>query len=139
MNSTAITNLGEIGALLGSAAYFTHLTINGITLAFPKRPSWAAFAGAIGFGVLFTILLAIASGVAATDQVTSQVVAQIILVGISAGGAAAGTSVTQASAEARRKRANKPAATEPDPTTPAAQPESAYTSLARPIDICNGS
>jgi len=122
MDPAPIANLGEIGALFGSAAYFTHLTINGITLAFPKRQSWAAFAGSLIFGVFFTILLAVASGVAATDRITMQVVAQVVLVGISAGGAAAGTSVTQASAEAKRKRENKPAASEPDPVTPAAQP-----------------
>ncbi len=122
MDPAPIANLGEIGALFGSSAYFTHLTINGITLAFPKRQSWAAFAGSLVFGVFFTILLAVASGVAATDQITTQVVAQIVLVGISAGGAAAGTSVTQASAEARRIRENRPAAAEPDPTAPAAQP-----------------
>src|SRR6266545_3452141 len=125
MDPAPIANLGEIGALFGSAAYFTHLSINGITLALPRRPSWTAFAGAMGFGVLFTILLAIASGVVVTDHVTGQVVAQIVLVGISAGGAAAGTSVTQASAEARRRRENKPAAAEPDPTTPTAQPHPA--------------
>jgi len=117
-----LVNLGDIGALFGSAAYFTHLAINGLTLAFPKRPSWVAFVGAIECGVLFTALLAIARGPAPEQASIAQLVAQVILVGIAAGGAAAGTSVTQASAEAKRQRATRQTPkTEPDPMTPKAQ------------------
>lgn len=57
-----IANPGQISTLFGSAAYCSHLAMNGLTLAFPKRPSWVAFVGAIEFGVLFTALLAIARG-----------------------------------------------------------------------------
>jgi hypothetical protein len=119
-------NLGEIGALLSSAAYFTHLSISGITLAFPKRPSWIAFGGALGLGVLFTALLAVASGAILSHPFTSQIVAQIILVGVAAGGGAAGTAVTQSSAEAKRQHAIGPEPKpEPDPLTPKAQPAGA--------------
>src|SRR4051794_9550743 len=95
----AVANLGEIGALFSSAAYFTHLSISGITLAFSKRSSWIAFGGALGFGVLFTALLAVASGTVLNHPFTAQVAAQVILVGVAAGGGAAGTAVTQSSAE----------------------------------------
>ncbi len=118
---TTLANLGEIGALLGSAAYFAHLSVNGVTLAFPKRPPWIALAGALAFGILFTTLLAISNGVVFHNGSMVQTIAQITLVGIAAGAGAAGTSVTQASAEAKRQESKQPT-TQPDPLTPESQP-----------------
>lgn len=98
-------NLGTIGALLGSAAYFTNLTVSGITLAFPKRPSWLAFVSALLLGIFYAALLSIANGMLLNGPVTGQAIAQVLLVGIAAGGGAAGATVTQTSANTRRQDA----------------------------------
>ncbi len=109
-------NLGTIGALLGSASYFTHLIVNGLTLGWPKRPSWLAWLAALLLGVLMTCLLSLATLPADTPW-TRQTMAQIVLVGLAAGGGAAGASVTQASATAKRKVALGGQQPEPDPET----------------------
>lgn len=109
-------NLGAVGALLGGAAYFTNLTVSGITLAFPKRPSWVAFVSALLLGVCYAALLAIANGALLSEPITGQAVAQVLLVGIAAGGGAAGATVTQTSANNRRQDALDHV----DPAVPAA-------------------
>ncbi|HSH78459.1 MAG TPA: hypothetical protein VLA19_08005 [Herpetosiphonaceae bacterium] len=117
-------NLGSIGALLGSAAYFSHLLVNGMTLGWPTRPHWVAWLMAMVTGTVLTFLLAIAT--MPSDAIwTLQTYARIVLVGLGAGGAAAGASVTQTSAEATRKRAMDGTEPEPDPLTPQPRSESA--------------
>ncbi len=114
-------DLGTIGALLGSAAYFTHLLVNGLTLAWPSRPRWFGWLAAMLGGMLLTGMLAVASLPADTEW-TRQIVARIMLVGLAAGGAAAGASVTQTSAEASRKQVLAAGDPQPEPLT--AQPGS---------------
>lgn len=99
------TSLGVVGALLGSAAYFTNLTVSGITLAFPKRPSWLAFVSALLLGMFYAALLSVANGMLLSGPISGQAIAQVLLVGIAAGGGAAGATVTQTSANSRRQDA----------------------------------
>lgn len=106
----AAMNLGTIGALLGSAAYFTNLTVSGITMAFPKRPSWLAFVSALLLGIFYAALLSMANGMLLNGPLTGQAIAQVLLVGMAAGGGAAGATVTQTSANARRQDATGHAA-----------------------------
>lgn len=128
METGSNVDLGTIGALLGSAAYFTHLTINGLTLAVPRRSSGVAWLLAITLGICLTFVLALAT--LPPDMIwTRQTYAQIVLVGLAAGAGAAGASVTQASAEAKRKQAMSNTQPEPDPTTPEAR-GTATTKLA---------
>ena len=96
----AAMNFGTLGALLGSAAYFTNLTVSGITLAFPKRPSWLAFASALLLGILYVALLSIANGMSLNGTNMGKAIAQVLLVG-----GAAGALVAHTSANARRQDA----------------------------------
>ncbi|HEU5015718.1 MAG TPA: hypothetical protein VFT66_24555 [Roseiflexaceae bacterium] len=100
----AAMNLGTIGAVLGSAACFTNLTVSGITMAFPKWSSWLAFSSALLLGIFYAALLSIANGMLLNGVPTGQAIAQVLLVGSVAGGAA-GATITHASAMARRQDA----------------------------------
>lgn len=96
----AAMNFGTIGALLGSAAYFTNLTVSGITLAFPKRPAWLTFLCALLLGIFYAALLSIANGMPLNGTNMGKAIAQVLLVG-----GAAGALVAHTSANARRQDA----------------------------------
>ena len=122
-------DLGTIGALLGSAAYFTHLAVNGLTLVHPGRKSWSAWLAGIVVGILMTLLLSLAT-MGSKIEWTPQTYAQIVLVGLAAGGGAAGAALTQTSAEALRKDAKAKSAHRAG--TAAGQPRVADSTQSEP-------
>lgn len=105
--------------ITGAAGGLANGIVSGITMAFPDRPKWVAFALAILIGV-------VVSGVAAFAYLppdvpfNRQMIAQVIIIGIGSGLAAAGLSVSQASAQSRREQVAPTG--EPDPMTPQSNP-----------------
>lgn len=99
-----ITGINTIGPLFGAAAYLTNLIVNGITLAYPSRPTWAAWLMAMSVALLATMILAGATLPLATVW-DRQVWSQIVLVGLLAGAGASGANSVQRKADETRVQA----------------------------------
>lgn len=105
--SALAEQFGPIGGLLFAAALLIGWIISGLTLVWPQRPPWAAWALSLVLGPVVVAGLALAQGlVYAVPVPMPQLVAQVIIIGIGAGLIAAGQQATAVSAE--RKRANLP-------------------------------
>lgn len=97
-----VTTLGPIGMFTGWATVFVGWLIAGMTLAWPRRPSWVGFALNIGLGPL-TVLVLAASFLPEDQPWTRQTWGRIVVAGILAGMAAAGKAWTQQSADEKRQ------------------------------------
>lgn len=96
-----LSGIGIVASLQGGAALLTGLVVNGVTLAWPERPPWAAWALAMVLGILFTALVAVATLPEGTPW-TVRTFAQVAIVGIITGSAAAGVNSTQRKADEGR-------------------------------------
>lgn len=106
--------------ITGAAGGLANGIVSGITMAFPDRPKWVAFALAMLVGILVAGIAAFAY-LPPDVPFNRQMVAQVIIIGIGSGLAAAGLSVSQASAQSRREQVASSG--EPDPMNPKSRPE----------------
>lgn len=102
-----------LALIAGAAAGLTNAIVNGVTLAWPTRPSWFALSCALVFGIIVTFIAAFAY-LPATVVFDRQAYAQIVLAGLGSGLAAAGIGASAQSASEKRDVATNA----PEPVSP---------------------
>lgn len=88
----------------GLGAIATKFAVDGMTMGWPSRPTWAGPAGAFGFGIFFVALQTIVL----TGTMNPQLAALAVLNGVIVGGVAMGLTASGNAAEAKRRAAMGP-------------------------------
>lgn len=94
-------NLDSIFILAAAGSTFVKYIVDGISIAWPTRPSWVPIPTAFVLGVAVIALLQVATNV----QLTPSAWAQTVLAGIASGAGAAGLTATSNTAQSKRSDA----------------------------------